>query len=200
MNLSLLKFDKHIKYVNLCVLYKYFNKACHLSVACAMGIAPTAEGIVRPDLLDYSDTTEHALMCQATLSDTYQPHSFLFCKCTTKQKPQISPNPMKPVAVIPCLTSHHTIHSICFCSHPWCKWRHWAIPAFSLSAAGGRHLQKGHELCLCLWFHLASSTALFHLHTEDIIHLQANVIGSYIFLNTQQSSGFKVYVEHRPSP
>lgn len=83
---------------------------------------------------------------------------------------------MKPVAIIPCLTSHHTIHSICFCSHPWCKWRHWAIPAFSLSAAGGRHLQKGHELCLCLWFHSASSTALFHLRTEDITHLQAKHI------------------------
>lgn len=67
MIVSLAKFNKRIKYMNLCILYKYFNKARHLSVACAMDIATTAKGIVRPDLLDYSDTTEHAFMCQATL-------------------------------------------------------------------------------------------------------------------------------------
>lgn len=32
-----------------------------------MDTALTAEGIFRPDLLDYSDTNEHAFMCQATL-------------------------------------------------------------------------------------------------------------------------------------
>lgn len=34
---------------------------------CATDIAPTADGSVRPDLPYYSDTTEHAFMCQATL-------------------------------------------------------------------------------------------------------------------------------------
>lgn len=127
----------------------------------------------RPILLRYHWTCLY--VSGHYLSDTYQLHSFLFCKCTTKKpKPKKTQTNKKPTAVILCLlTSHHTIHSICFCSHPWCKWPHWAIPAFSLSAAGGRHLQKGHGLCLCLWFHSASSTALFHLHTEDIKHLQA---------------------------
>lgn len=36
-------------------------------MACATDIAPTAEGSVRPDLPYYSDTTEHAFMCQATI-------------------------------------------------------------------------------------------------------------------------------------
>lgn len=84
-----------------------------------MDIAPTAEGIVRPDLLDYSDTTEHALMCQATLCQILtNPTPFYSITAQQNKKPQKNPKPMKPVAIIPCLTSHHTIHSICFCSHP----------------------------------------------------------------------------------
>lgn len=161
------KIQWNIKYVNLHVLYEYLNKVQYLSMVCATDIAPTAEGSVRPNLPYYSDTTERAFMCQATICQILV-NSTPFYSASALQK-----NPTNPTAVIPCLlTSHHTIHSICFCSHPWCKWPHWAIPAFSSSAAGGRHLQKGHELCLCLWFHSASSTALFHLHTEGIKHLQ----------------------------
>lgn len=166
-------------------------------MACATDIAPTAEGSVRPNLPYYSDTTEHAFMRQATICQILSKSTPFYSVSVLQKNPQ--PN---PTAVIPCLlTSHHTIHSICFCSHPWCKWPHWAIPAFSSSAAGGRHLQKGHELCLCLWLHLAFSTALFHLHTEDIKHLQAKYNSKLHILKWHRNDlGFKVHGEHRPSP
>lgn len=71
------------------------------------------------------------------------------------------------------LTWHHLIHNRRFCFRLWCKWRHWATPAFSWWAAVERHLRREHGLCLHLWFHSASWAAWFHLHTGDIEPLQA---------------------------
>lgn len=57
-----------------------------------MDIAPTAEGTVRPDLLDYSDTTEHALMCQATLCQILtNPTPFYSITAQQNKKPQKKP-------------------------------------------------------------------------------------------------------------
>lgn len=138
------KIQYNIKYMNLHVLYEYLNKACYLLMAFATDIAPAAEGIVRPNLPYYSDTTEHASMCQATIcqilinSTPFYPVSAL--QKTNPNHPPQNPKQNKkskqtkkpthqttnpkipnknPTAVIQCLlTSRHTIHSICFCSHP----------------------------------------------------------------------------------
>lgn len=80
-----------------------------------MDIAPTARDIVRPDLLDYSDTTEHAFMCQyLTLCQILINPIPFYSESAQENKKHKKP----PAAKIPCLTSHHTIHSICSCSHP----------------------------------------------------------------------------------
>lgn len=112
-------------------------------MAFATDIAPTAKGIVRPNLPHYSDTMEHASMCQATICQILINSTPLYSVSAlqkTTQNPPKNPKQNKktkqtkkpthqttnpkipnknPTAVIQCLlTSHHTIRSICFCSHP----------------------------------------------------------------------------------
>lgn len=74
-----------------------------------MDIAPTAKGIVRPDLLDYSDNNEHAFMCQATLSDTYQPISFYsISEQQTKKQKKPQPHETSSCNSLSYLTSHNS--------------------------------------------------------------------------------------------